>query len=61
MISKEDRERLFDAMLESEEIKTLYKDYIIKEIPFETWVRNTIDRLWVKSVVNDHLDNNTAR
>ena len=39
------REKLIAALLKSEEIKALYEDYIIEEIPFETWVRDMAGRL----------------
>ena len=40
-----DREKLMAALLKSEEIKGIYEDYIVKDIPFETWVRDTASRL----------------
>jgi len=44
-MTKEDRKKLLAAMIKSEVIKEIYDDYIIKEIPFETWVENTMDRV----------------
>lgn len=44
-MTNEEREKLIDAFLKSEEIKGVYEDYIKKEIPFETWVRDTASRL----------------
>ena len=37
-LSKEDKGKLIQGMLESNDVKTLYNDYIRKEIPFEKWV-----------------------
>ena len=45
-MTKEDKERLIAESLKSKEIKDLYEAYIIKEIPFETWVRSMADRLY---------------
>jgi len=44
-MKKEDKEKLIAASLESKEIKSVYDTYIIKEIPFETWVRSVTDRI----------------
>jgi len=44
-MNDEEREKLIAALLKSKKIKDIYEDYIIKEIPFETWVRNTASRL----------------
>jgi hypothetical protein len=44
-MTPEEKEKLIAELLKSDKIKKIYEDYIIKEIPFETWVRNTTDRL----------------
>ena len=44
-MTNEEREKLMSALLKSEEIKDIYEDYIVKEIPFEAWVRDTAGRL----------------
>jgi hypothetical protein len=44
-VTNKEREKLIVALLKSEEIKAIYKDYIIKEIPFETWVRDMAGHL----------------
>jgi hypothetical protein len=46
-LSKEDYEKLIAHLLESEDIKDIYRNYIRKDIPFEKWVRNSTDRLVV--------------
>ncbi len=44
-MKKSDKELIIEDLIKSKEIRDLYDDYIIKTIPFETWVRNTADRL----------------
>lgn len=44
-MTKKDKEKLITGMIQSNTIRKLYDDYIIKEIPYETWVRNSVDRL----------------
>jgi len=44
-LSGENRQKILDKLLESELIKKTYATYIIKEIPFEKWVEDTMDRL----------------
>jgi len=39
------KELIIAEMLESDEIKQIYEDYIMKEIPFEDWVRSTVHDL----------------
>lgn len=44
-MNNEQKEKVIAAMLKDEEIKKIYDAYIIKSIPLETWVRNTVDYL----------------
>ena len=44
-MTNEEKEKLMTALLKSKEIKGIYEDYIVKEIPYETWVRNMASRL----------------
>lgn len=44
-MTEEQKEKLIEHMLEAEDIKTIYDVYIIKSIPFETWVRTTVEDL----------------
>ena len=41
----EDREKVIKALIKSNNIRRMYNDFIIKEVPFETWVRGMVDRL----------------
>ena len=45
IMNKKDKKRLIVELLKSEEIKGIYENYIVQEIPFETWVRNMTDYL----------------
>jgi len=44
-MTDEEKELVIEKLLESTEIRKIYDTYIIKSIPFETWVRDTTDRL----------------
>jgi hypothetical protein len=44
-MTDEEREKLMAALLKSNKIRGIYETSIIKEIPFDTWVRSMADRL----------------
>lgn len=46
-LEEPDTERLIKELLKSDQIRKIYDDYIIKEITFENWVRETTKRLLV--------------
>jgi len=43
----EDKEVVVKALMKSNNIRRMYNDYIIKEVPFERWVRGMVDRLLI--------------
>ncbi len=51
MTSKE-RKKLVSKLLKSKKIKDIYETYIIKEIPFETWIKDTANRLFLGGSMN---------
>ncbi len=44
-MTPDEREYLNDELIKSPKIRKIYDDYIVKEIPYETWVMNMADRL----------------
>jgi len=44
-MTNDEKEQLIVGMLESDEIRQIYETYIIKEIPFEDWVRSATLRV----------------
>lgn len=44
-LSEENRQKILTKLLESDKIKETYKLYIVKDIPYEKWVENNMDRL----------------
>ena len=41
-MNENQKEILISELMKSKKIKKLYDDFIVKEVPFETWVRNTL-------------------
>jgi hypothetical protein len=44
-MTPEEKELVIEKLIENDEIRAMYDSYIIKEIPFKTWVRDTVDHL----------------
>jgi len=44
-MTDDERELIIKHLLKSEKVKKIYDDYIIKSIPFEKWVSDTVERL----------------
>jgi len=44
-MTDDERELIIQRLLKSKKIKKIYDDYIIKSIPFEKWVTDTVEHL----------------
>ena len=44
-MTDDEKELIIKHLLKSEKIKKIYDDYIIKSIPFEKWVSDTVEHL----------------
>jgi len=45
------KQEVLGELLKSKDIKKLYDNYIIKDIPFETWVTSTFENIIDKGEV----------
>lgn len=50
-ITKEKEKELIQYCLDSEEIRDIYEKYIIKSIPFETWVNSQVEYLLAENKI----------
>ena len=44
-MTRKEKKKIIQELLKSKEIKSLYNEYIIKDISFEEWVENTVYHL----------------
>jgi len=49
-MTSEEKNKIIEELLKSKEIKSLYDEYIIQSIPFETWVKDTVYYLTEKEI-----------
>lgn len=44
-LSEENKQKILTKLMESDKIKETYEVYIVKDIPYEKWVEDTMDYL----------------
>ena len=55
-MTKQEKETLIQELLKSKTIARIYDNYIIKEIPFEKWVRKAADDIYPMREVFSYAD-----
>ena len=58
-MNKQDKERIIQELLKSDNIRNLYDTYIIKSITFETWVRDYTDYVLRRQTESEVDNGNT--